>query len=60
MSDLMLWRWMKYLGFSFCDRKKSYYRDKHENESNILFHKKIIKNFPMQKKYLPMGPSDQK
>ena len=36
---------MKYLGFNFCERKKSYYCDKHEDESNILFRKKIIKKY---------------
>ena len=36
---------MKYLGFNFCERKKSYYCDKHEDESNVLFRKKFIKKY---------------
>ena len=36
---------MKYLGSNFCECKKSHYSDKYEDESNILFRKKIIKKY---------------
>ncbi len=25
ISDSAIWRWMKYLGFNFCERQKNYY-----------------------------------
>ena len=29
------WRYIQYFGYKWCDRKKSYYSDKHESEENI-------------------------
>ena len=29
------WRWMRYLGYKYDERKKSYFTDKHESDENI-------------------------
>ena len=36
---------MKYLGFNFCERRKNYYCDRHEDESNIQDREKFAKDY---------------
>ena len=36
---------MKCVGFSYCKRKKSYFCDKHEEESNARDRNEFIKNY---------------
>ncbi len=31
------WRWMNYIGFKFDERRKPYFSDRHEVESNVKF-----------------------
>jgi len=45
ISDSTIWRWMKYLGFNFCERRKNYYCDKHEDEMNVQYREKFIKEY---------------
>ena len=49
------------LGYEYCEQKKKYYCDKHEEEENVEYRKEFInKYFNYEKKYAPMGPFDQK
>jgi len=45
ISDSTIWRWMKYLGFSFCERRKNYYCDRHEDETNVEYRKEFIEKY---------------
>ena len=45
ISDSTIWRWMKYLGFNYCDRKNNYFCDRHEHESNVLYRDEFIKKY---------------
>ena len=39
------WRFIKYLHFSFSDRRKTYYNDKHEAEENVSARKAFIPKY---------------
>lgn len=38
-------RYLKFLGFTYCDQKKTYYNDGHERKDNILYRQIFIKNY---------------
>ena len=40
-----VWRWMCHFGFSYDERKKCYFSDKHKNSENIEFRKKITNEY---------------
>ena len=40
-----VWKWMKYMGFSYNERIKSYFSDHHEDEGNKTCQKKFIKEY---------------
>ena len=39
------WKWMCYLGFTFDERTKSYFSDKHEHEENVQARKSFIEKY---------------
>jgi len=45
ISESTVWRWMKFLGFEFCERRKNYYCDKHESEENVIYRKDFAKKY---------------
>ena len=40
-STTTTWKYLQYLGFKHCDRRKSYYNDKHESIENVSERKKF-------------------
>ena len=44
-SESTAWRLIKYLGYYYSYRKKSYYNDKHESSQNIEYSKKFIRRY---------------
>jgi len=40
-----IWRWMHYLGYTFDERKKCYFTDRHEDVENVTYRKKFVKKY---------------
>ena len=59
VSHLTIWRWMKYSRFNYCEQKKIYFIDKHEDEcTGTVTYRKSLENNIFPTKYdLPMDPS---
>ena len=45
ISSVTTWRWMKSIGFSHCERKKSYFTDKHEDQNDREYRIKFIEKY---------------
>ena len=39
------WRWMNYIGFKFDERRKTYFSDRHEDESNVKYREKFTQEY---------------
>lgn len=40
-----VWRWMHYLGYTFDERKKCYFTDRHEDVENVTCRKEFVKTY---------------
>ena len=45
ISDSTVWRWMRDLGFSYDERRKTCFSDKDENKENVQYRQKFIKKY---------------
>ena len=45
VSNTIVQKWMQNIGFTYDERRKSYFSDKHEDKENILSRKKFIKKY---------------
>jgi len=45
ISHTTTWRWMKCVGFKYCDRNKNYFCDRHEDVSNKEYRIKFIQQY---------------
>ena len=43
ISHSTIFKWMKYLGFNFCETRRNYYCDKHEEQSNVEYREPFTK-----------------
>ena len=48
-------RYLDHLGFRYCEQKKTYYSDKHENEENVRDRIEYIKNILIMRSILTFG-----
>ena len=44
-SHTTTWHWMKAVIFKYCDRKKNYFCDRYEDESNVEYRKEFIEDY---------------
>ena len=51
ISYITVWRWMKFIGFQYCDRKKNYFSDRHEDKDNVSYRGDFIKKYFQYEKY---------
>ena len=45
ISSVTTWRWMKSIGFSYCEREKNYFTDKREDQNNREYRIKFIEKY---------------
>jgi hypothetical protein len=45
LTVVTTWRWLRLLGFSYCENKKCYYTDGHERADNVRYRIQFIKKY---------------
>ena len=45
VCNTTIWKWMKFLGYEYNERKKCYFSDKHEHKENVQYRKEFIKKY---------------
>ena len=60
ISNTTIWKWMKHFGFTYDERKKSYFSDKHEDEENVTSRKNLPRHIFVWKSVRTDGSKSMK